>query len=412
MMGYEQQEQGKDNQESPLESKIINAEREKSKIITYLGMWLAIFFSTSFEILGALVGTVVLMIAVSINFLQLLEDGSYDPNTAQAQIILLIVNILAISLVGILFLIANRKMKITNHKQTLRISKSDGKIIIYSISLMFFFVAGLEALISFIQNHFFPDFLIETPYDFFSSDSIVVIIFALISVSIFSPIAEEIFYRWTIIETLRKGMNRNATIIFSALIFAFAHSGANLSYSFYFFIIHFVTTFIIGMIFGFVYYETRKVFITIILHALWNFIISISALFDFYNIGEIFYIIYLTLIGTGAVVTVIGASLFLNKKENRDRIKESFNLKESKIKLKSEWFILILTYFFSIVIVPLLIIDITEFFQFGESFIIIIYLALLMILSGFLASLNYNKYNYYLKISKPGNDSENHLELE
>ena len=410
MMSLDKENNEMEIQDFPIKTDLSANEREKSKIVSYFGMWLAIFFSSSFEILGAFIGTIVLMIAVSMNFILIQEDGSYDPNTAQAQITLLIVNVLAISLIGGLFFIVNRKMTTTNLKQDIRITKREIKLIIYSLSSMFFLVAGLEALISYIQNSYFPDFLVETPYDFFASDNLLVIIIALISVSIFSPIAEEIFYRWTIIETFRKGMNKYATIIFSALVFAFAHSGANLSYSFYFFIIHFVTTFIIGLIFGFVYYETRKVFITIILHALWNFIISISALFEFYNIGEIFYIVYLVLIGLGAIITIIGLSIFLSKKENRKEIRKNVKIDKTKIKLRAEWFILILVYFFTIVILPILILEITEFFQFGESFIIIVYLALLMILSAFLASRNYHKYNYYFNPIKQENNLDIQLE--
>ncbi|NHJ05483.1 MAG: CPBP family intramembrane metalloprotease [Candidatus Heimdallarchaeota archaeon] len=359
---------------------------DKSKFFTHFGLWMTILYSSSFEVIGALIGTMILSIAVTVNFIQLLPDGTYDPNSSQTLILLLITNLIATIIVGITALFLNRKIDFTSKKQKIKIIKKDLKFLVFGFSVMLFGVAGLEALISFIQEKFYPDFYVETPYDFFNSDNLAIILIAVISVSIFAPIAEEIFFRWIIIDTFRGGMNKYATIIFSSLIFAFAHSAANLSYSFYFFIIHLITTFMIGLIFGIIYYKTRKIILTIILHAIWNLIISFSAIFEFFNIGTIYYIIYLVLIGVGAFGTILGIVFYLSIKEKRFNFIKNLNPKKAKINIKTEWFVLILVYFLLIVIIPVILQNLLEYFHFGEGFIILIYLGLLMLVSSFLVS--------------------------
>ncbi|HUU76950.1 MAG TPA: CPBP family intramembrane glutamic endopeptidase [candidate division Zixibacteria bacterium] len=370
--------------------------KDRSKFFTHFGLWMTILYSSSFEVIGALIGTMILSIAVTVNFLQIHPDGTYDPNSSHALILLLITNLIATIVVGGTALFLNRKIGFTSKKQMIKIVQNDLKFLVFGFSVMLFVVAGLEALISFIQERFYPDFYVVTPYDFFKSDNLVVILIAVISVSIFAPIVEEIFFRWIIIDTFRGGRNKYATIIFSSLIFAFAHSAANLSYSFYFFIIHLITTFIIGLIFGIIYYKTRKIILTIILHAVWNLVISLSAIFEFFNLGAIYNIIYLILIGLGAFGTIFGIVFYFRSKEKRGNFIKNLNSKKTKIKIKSEWFVLILVYFSLIVIIPVILQNLLEYFSFGEGFIVLIYLGLLMFVSSFLVS---KKYSDYWKLS-------------
>jgi membrane protease YdiL (CAAX protease family) len=257
--------------------------------------------------------------------------------------------------------------------------------------MILFSVAGIDLIGSLIQVNFFPNINIDSPYDFFSIKNLGVLLTAMVLVSVVAPITEEIFYRWTVIETLKTGSKKWTSILLSAIIFALAHSSSNIRSSFYFFVVHLISTLFMGIILGYVYYRTRKVINTIILHALWNFLISLGAIFDYANIGFVFNIIYFVLIGLGAIGSIITLVLFLQQRKKKeadvstDSIKqeeiqtnETSSKNKRSIKLKKEWFGLILGYYFLVTIIPWLISLITGYLNQGQDYALVLYLGMLI----------------------------------
>ncbi len=368
---------------------------EIKKFFTHFGLWFSVFYFSAFQVIGSLFGVILLMVFVTFQLIEVDVNGNYDPNSTNVIYALLIVNLVATIIIGFVVFVMNRRTKFIPSKISFKISKNDLKILGFGLALIFFIVAGLQTSISLIETKFFPDLSVETPYDFFNSGNIGLIIFATVLVSVAAPIAEEIFYRWSMIQTLKRGMNKYATIIFSSMIFAFAHSSSNLSYSFYYFVVHFVITFLIGLILGTVYLLTEKVILTMILHAIWNFILSLSAIFDFFNLYNVYFIIYLVIIGLAGIGTVVGITLFILKLKKKPKTQET-NLQQekTKIKLRPEWFTLILGYFGLVVLIPVLIQVITSSLSFGEGIIPIVYLGSLLFLSIFLMVKQNRKYNW------------------
>jgi len=372
-------------------------EFDEKKTYTHIGLGFSVFYYSTFQIIGTILSVILLLIAMTVRFIEVDGDGNYNPNSTNVIYILLAVNLLATLTISFLMFGLNKRMKFIPSKVSFSLTKSNWKLLGFGAALMFFFVGGIQLLVSLIQEKYFPEITVETPYDFFNSNNIGILIFATVLVSIAAPIAEEIFYRWTMIQTLKKGMNKYATIIFSSLIFAFAHSSADLSYSFYYFILHFVGTFLIGLILGTIYFLTNKIILTVILHATWNFIISLSALFSFYNLYNVYFIIYLVLIGLSGIITIVGSIFLLNKRRKKQAFDDSKEAQiKTKIKLRPEWFTLILGYFMLVVLLPWILQIITDYYSFGNSFILIVYLGLLMVLSILLViqkngNLSYNQ---------------------
>lgn len=371
-------------------------QQEKGKFFTYLAMWLSIAYSASFEVIGSIIGVAILFIAVMVGFIELLPDGTYDQESNNVIILLLVINAIATVILGVVVFLFNKKASFIETNREQKLSKEDGKILLGALSFMFFIIAGLETLVSFIVSNYFPDLEIETPYDFFNSDSIIVLIVALISVTLFAPIVEELFYRKAMMDTLAQGMNKYATVIFSALIFSLAHSLANLSYSFFFFVFHLFVTLFLGIIIGIVYQKTKKILSAIILHGFWNLFISIGAIMYYFELAFIYDILYLVMIGLGAIGALVFSILFLIRRKKEQPVRKE----KTKIKLKSEWFVLVLTFAGLIVIVPFLIQKITASFEFGEGIINLIYLGVLLAISTLFVTKDMQEYqqkNNYLQ---------------
>ena len=367
------------------ESTLIFDEREEQKRFTHLGLWFSVFYYSTFQVIGSVISVGLSLLLMVVGFIEVDGDGQIDPESTNVIITLLIVNLLAIIAIGFITVTLNKRMKHISSKVSFKLNKEDWKVFGFGLAVMFFVVGGIQLLISVIQTNFFPDLVVETPYDFFNSNNIGVLIFATFVVSFGAPIVEELFYRWAMIDTLKKGMNKFATIIFASLIFAFAHSAADLSYSFYYFIIHFIGTFLIGLILGAIYLQTKKVLLTIFLHSIWNLVIAIGALFDNFGIYNIYTIIYLVIVSLAGIGTIASALLiYKNQKQSKDSaaILDSSNSQEkTKIQLRPEWFTLILGYFGLIVLVPLLINLIIGHYTSLDEFIMVIYLGILMVLS-------------------------------
>ncbi len=120
-------------------------------------------------------------------------------------------------------------------------------------------------------------------------------IFQIISMVILTPIFEEIFVRGII---LRKLLNRYTpflSIIVSSVFFTLMHIPSFSSLLGYF---------LMGLILGAVYFQTRSLLYSIILHSLWNFVVSV---FDFsftHAIGYQAWVIILVFILSATILSL------------------------------------------------------------------------------------------------------------
>lgn len=370
-------------------------------------LWTTIIYSSAFELAGLIIGAIIIFIALATNLIVTDENGNYDDTSTRFVFVILLINAIAVILMGILVFIINRRTSYIPSTQKFKLNKFDGKMLLGAFGLIIFLVGGIEFLNSFILTKYFPDFTVASPYDFLSSNNVYVLLLASFLVVIIAPIVEEMFYRWTVVNTLKKGMNTSATILFSAFIFALAHSATNLAYSFYFFVIHFVTTFIIGAIFAFVYIKTKKVIVTIILHTTWNALTAVGSILENFGIGYAFNIAFLVLIGIGGVVTITFLILYFVKwrKESQNKEIVAMNEKEEvaskpKIKLKGEWFGLILGYLGFNVLLPLLILNIFAAIDFYEELILLLYFCVTIVLAYYLLTNQYKLYDRYTRVNQ------------
>jgi membrane protease YdiL (CAAX protease family) len=341
------------------------------------GLLLAILYGVLFDLGGAILGIFMALIAVNMGFVESIDVLS-NPESIEGMIVLLVVNGVAVILMGVVVVGTNKQLAYTSSlKEQFPLKKNNFLLVGGIFLLMILIVGGFNYLTSFFETTYFPDFEVVTPYGFLESDNPAVLTLAIVNVVIIAPIVEELFYRWTIINALDNGMSDRATVLFSSLIFALAHSATNLEYSFYFFVIHLISSFLLGMFLGIVYLKTRKVLLTIILHAGWNFLISSQTFFVLANASLVYSIIFLVLIGVSAIfLGILIFNYFNNRKDpskatlsmfievfrlskkqvdNNNKVSSIDSKDERTIKMKWEWFELIGGYFLLSVLIPHLI---------------------------------------------------------
>ncbi|MBN1329811.1 MAG: CPBP family intramembrane metalloprotease [Candidatus Heimdallarchaeota archaeon] len=368
----------------------------KSRDFSRFGLWSAVLYSSAFNTIGIIVGLILLLI---LSFTTVELTFNEEPFSSSELYFNLGINAISITIMGLLVLLFNRRITfIPMAKKQFNLTKKDGKIIGLAIMLIFAIVGMVQIIPEIIREQFFHEVIIETPFDFFGSEYIGITIFATFIVSILSPISEEIFYRWSMISILRNGFSKNATILFSALIFGLAHSTTDLNYSFYYFIMHFITTFLIGVVLGAVFFHINKILPLIILHTIWNFVLSLSGFFDFASIGWIYNIIFYIIVTCCFIGSVcFGIIVLVKRHKNKTREKithitvdqtlepeiKIYSKSMKKIKLKGEWFELILIYFLLIALLPILLDSSTIFFNFLQGYINLVYFLGIGIISIF-----------------------------
>ncbi|MHA1242983.1 MAG: lysostaphin resistance A-like protein [Candidatus Heimdallarchaeota archaeon] len=371
----------------------------EGKLFARATLWTTVIYSSAFELIGLIIGTIAFLIAAFAN-INLADDTS-----SRYIFTILLINAVAVIFMGILVYIINRRTAYIPSTQKFSLNKFDGKILLMALGLIIFLVGGIQLLNSFILTKYFPDYTIDSPYNFLSSNNVYVLLLASILVIIIAPIVEEMFYRWTVVSTLKNGMNTSATILFSALIFALAHSATNLAYSFYFFIIHFVTTFIIGAIFAFIYIKTKKIIVTIILHSVWNALTTVGAVLEYAGHGYAFNIAFLVLVGIGGIASIAFSVLYLVKqrKVNQDMNlakTESEETRKPKIKLKGEWFELIIGYLGLNVLLPFLIINVFSAINFFPELIVLLYFCVTIVVAFYILTNQYKLYDRYTRANQ------------
>ncbi|NHK32462.1 MAG: CPBP family intramembrane metalloprotease [Asgard group archaeon] len=380
--------------------------KEKRLFYSRISLWFSILYISIFNLLGVIFGLIIILI---LSFLAITID--LESNSPLTIYINLTVNVLAITTIGLTALSINRKTPFIKEQKKLRPQKNDWKLFSIAFSIMIALVGSYQLFVSYLQNNILQEGNLENPYDFFNTDKIGIIIFATFVVTFIAPIAEEIFYRWTLISTLRNGFNKNATIVFSALIFSLAHSFTDLTFSFSYFVIHLIATFIVGIILGYVFYQTENIILTILLHSSWNLIVSSSAFFEFGGVSYVFTIIFSILVGLCLIYLIYVSITHLIKKRKIEEIpnKQDFNREEitdttsfevnektknkSKIKLQWAWFELILGYFFLAGIIPIILGFVTYGSFLGEGIIEYFYLVVLAIVGAILLLYLFRKIN-------------------
>ncbi|MHA1440313.1 MAG: lysostaphin resistance A-like protein [Candidatus Heimdallarchaeota archaeon] len=371
----------------------------EGKLFARATLWTTVIYSSAFELIGLIIGTIAFLIAAFANI------NLSDDTSSRYIFTILLINAVAVIFMGILVYIINRRTAYIPSTQKFSLNKFDGKILLMALGLIIFLVGGIQLLNSFILTKYFPDYTIDSPYNFLSSNNVYVLLLASILVIIIAPIVEEMFYRWTVVSTLKNGMNTSATILFSALIFALAHSATNLAYSFYFFIIHFVTTFIIGAIFAFIYIKTKKIIVTIILHSVWNALTTVGAVLEYAGHGYAFNIAFLVLVGIGGIASIAFSVLYLVKqrKVNQDMNlakTESEETRKPKIKLKGEWFELIIGYLGLNVLLPFLIINVFSAINFFPELIVLLYFCVTIVVAFYVLTNQYKLYDRYTRANQ------------
>ncbi|NHJ49757.1 MAG: CPBP family intramembrane metalloprotease [Asgard group archaeon] len=345
---------------------IVNHDRKKidRKYYSRVSLWFSVMYITLFNLTGVIIGFIIIL---ALSLFSITID--FDSNSTSAIYTNLILNALAIIVMGIIsFFVNKRTPHIKSQTEKQNLVKSDWKIFAIALAVMMAFVGSYQLFLNYLQNNVLQDGLFENPYDFFNSDKYGILILATFVVSILAPISEELFYRWTIITTLRQGFSKTATILFSAMIFSLAHSLSDLVYSFAFFVVHLVATFMIGLVLGYVYYITKNVIITILLHGIWNFIISSSVFFSKWGIAYIFNYIFLTIVCISVISLIVLIVWYFVKRNNEISEKEDqpVEIKErKKIRLYLSWFELILVYFTLAGLIP----SILGIISFGEFFV-------------------------------------------
>ncbi|MHA1186202.1 MAG: lysostaphin resistance A-like protein [Candidatus Heimdallarchaeota archaeon] len=371
----------------------------EGKLFARATLWTTVIYSSTFELIGLIIGTIAFLIAAFANI------NLSDDTSSRYIFTILLINAVAVIFMGILVYIINRRTAYIPSTQKFSLNKFDGKILLMALGLIIFLVGGIQLLNSFILTKYFPDYTIDSPYNFLSSNNVYVLLLASILVIIIAPIVEEMFYRWTVVSTLKNGMNTSATILFSALIFALAHSATNLAYSFYFFIIHFVTTFIIGAIFAFIYIKTKKIIVTIILHSVWNALTTVGAVLEYAGYGYAFNIAFLVLVGISGIASIAFSVLYLVKqrKVNQDMNlakTESEETRKPKIKLKGEWFELIIGYLGLNVLLPFLIINVFSAINFFPELIVLLYFCVTIVVAFYVLTNQYKLYDRYTRANQ------------
>ncbi|HUT80947.1 MAG TPA: type II CAAX endopeptidase family protein [Candidatus Bathyarchaeia archaeon] len=373
-----------------------NTQENKSKDFSRFGLWSAVLYTSVFNVAGVIIGLLLLLI---ISFTTIELNFNEVPFSSSELYFNLGINAMAIIIMGILVLFYNRRINfIPSAKKQFSLTKKDGKIIGLAIMLIFAIVGFVQIIPEIIRERFFQEVVLETPFDFFNTEYLGITIFATFVVSVLSPISEEIFYRWSMISILRNGFSKTATILFSALVFGLAHSTTDLNYSFYYFIMHFITTFLIGVVLGAVFFHINKILPLIILHAIWNLVLSISGFFDFANIGWIYNIIFYVIVSCCFIGSACFGLIHLVKKR-RNKFQDKMNHKTydeiekteikinnkgiKRIRLKWEWFELVLFYFLLIGLLPILLESSSIFFNFLQGYISLVYFLAVGIISIF-----------------------------
>ncbi|TFF84909.1 CPBP family intramembrane metalloprotease, partial [Candidatus Heimdallarchaeota archaeon] len=186
------------------------------------GLLLAILYGVLFDLGGAILGIFMALIAVNMGFVESIDVLS-NPESIEGMIVLLVVNGVAVILMGVVVVGTNKQLAYTSSlKEQFPLKKNNFLLIGGIFLLMILIVGGFNYLTSFFETTYFPDFEVVTPYGFLESDNPTVLTLAIVNVVIIAPIVEELFYRWTIINALDNGMSDRATVLFSSLIFALA----------------------------------------------------------------------------------------------------------------------------------------------------------------------------------------------
>ena len=139
------------------------------------------------------------------------------------------------------------------------------KLIGFAFALDLFVVKPLNII---FMLEFFPDAQEQEVITALQEMSLLSSIITAFSVSILTPILEELLFRGFILSMLLKCYDNKVAIVFSAIIFAVVHEPIAIAMAFG-----------IGLIYGWLRVRTGSIIPSMILHAIWNGFVSILILF-------------------------------------------------------------------------------------------------------------------------------------
>ncbi|MGL5244085.1 MAG: lysostaphin resistance A-like protein [Sarcina sp.] len=117
-------------------------------------------------------------------------------------------------------------------------------------------------------------------------------IYLFLSVCIFAPFIEEFMYRGILLNGFLKKYTPNASIIFSALIFAIVH----------FNIPQGINAFLLGLILGYVYFKTHSIYICIFMHFINNLCAQFIGITNINITFVVFQSLIFTMLGIGIIL--------------------------------------------------------------------------------------------------------------
>ena len=219
--------------------------------------------------------------------------------TEYTTFITLISNILALAIMWLFFKI--RKRKLFGEIQLKKCSvKSIAAAGLFGIG----FGVVLNALISIIP---FSESMQNSFNDSYSALSAGNAVISFISVAVFAPIVEEVFFRGLIYTRLKSGMNKIAAAVISSLLFGVMHGE----------IIWMLTGFIAGLALVWIFEKTKSLLGCIAVHMANNTLSQLTA-----EITEIPDWVSCIILGI-AVILLIGTVIYINsaQKTNNEGLK-------------------------------------------------------------------------------------------
>ena len=167
-----------------------------------------------------------------------------------------------------------------------------------------------NSLTLWVSNISMPDFINES-FDELSVSPIILIL----SVTVVSPIYEEIIFRGILLKGMSKKINSTIAIVASAFFFALAHMNIPQG----------INAFLLGLVLGFIYLRTESIYLSIFAHFVNNFLaLSISSMFSLIG-GKYVIEIHGMFLIVGLILLAIACSRYnQNKTKNKPKIYKEF----------------------------------------------------------------------------------------
>ncbi|WP_299580624.1 type II CAAX endopeptidase family protein [uncultured Sunxiuqinia sp.] len=207
-----------------------------------------------------IIGLLLAALLLSMPFLLFIGINSYSTNELNQIIFYVLVCLIFIS---ISYWVNHHRNQRFNWKFKL----VESRFLYLMIVLLFIFSVGVNKPINNLINQIFH-FKTELSNPFNRP-------LAILGAVLIAPFLEEIIFRGIILRGLLTKYAPRYAVIFSALIFALVHGKP----------LQIWGVFVIGLIFGWIYYKTRSIGTTILLHSVLNLMVQIESFLIFKYVG-------------------------------------------------------------------------------------------------------------------------------